>query len=156
MEETRQYRVTIEIYRDTNKDTYIDRHDFETPEAAHEWLTESLVEETADEAKLRKIREQLGVADGPDWVEEVLEHIAELQARVYLTGPKPAPNLTSQGALKMASGAGFIGLAEAERLRARDEAAKAVVQAWAHYRALPVRGDLAAALDALTRAHEDE
>lgn len=87
MEETREYRVTIEIYRDTNKDTYIDRHDFESLEHAHEWLTESLVEETETEAQLRKIREQLGVADEPGWLDAVLDHIAELQARVYLTGP---------------------------------------------------------------------
>jgi hypothetical protein len=92
MEQTREYRVTIEIYRDTNKDTYIDRHDFETPEAAHEWLTESLVEETAGEAKLRKIREQLGVADKPGWMDDILDHIAELQARVYLTGPTQPTN----------------------------------------------------------------
>lgn len=92
MEYTREYRITIEIYRDTNKDTYIDRHDFETLKGAHEWLTETLIEETADEVKVRKIREQLGVAEGPGWLEEVLDHIAELQARVYLTGPKPAAN----------------------------------------------------------------
>lgn len=45
MERTREFRITIEVYRDTNKTTYRDTETFETYEAATEWLSEQSREE---------------------------------------------------------------------------------------------------------------
>jgi hypothetical protein len=71
--------VTIEIYRDTNKDTYVERHDFESLEDAHEWLT-AQVEDAApsteahtcqpegDPADLRSGTLWTCPVDGRQWV----------------------------------------------------------------------------------------
>lgn len=45
MEQTREFRITIEVYRDTNKATYRDTETFESYEAATKWLSEQNREE---------------------------------------------------------------------------------------------------------------
>lgn len=40
MEQTREFKLTIELYHDTNKQTRNERHEFDNIEDAQEWLAE--------------------------------------------------------------------------------------------------------------------